>query len=216
MIPYREAWDYQEELHRDLLDKKRSGQLSFPGHLIFCEHPPVFTLGKSGLRKNLLIDDNLLEQKGIEFFNTNRGGDMTFHGPGQIVGYPILDLEQLGLGIKSYIELLELSVIKLLDHYGIRADRFKEATGVWLDVDKPGLARKICAVGVKASRYITMHGFAFNINTDLSYYNYINPCGITDKGVTSMEKELGRKLDMKEIKVVLRKVLEGTLRVSEK
>jgi len=211
MIAYREAWDYQEKLFGELMEKKLAGEKQFPGYLLFCEHPPVFTLGKSGSRVNLLIDEEMLSQKGIEFYHINRGGDITFHGPGQIVGYPILDLEQLRLGIRAYIESLEEAVILTLKEYDIVAGRLPGATGVWLDADSPARARKICAIGVKASRYITMHGFAFNVNTDLSYYRYINPCGFVDKGVTSMELELGRKLDMEEVKRILKEKLYFTL-----
>jgi lipoyl(octanoyl) transferase len=214
LVPYRTAWDYQEKLYAELMAKKLAGEKSFPGHLLFCEHPPVFTLGKSGSRENLLIDEQMLAQRGIDFYHINRGGDITFHGPGQIVGYPILDLEQLKLGIKGYIEKLEESVILLLKEYGIEAGRLDGATGVWLDAEKPSLARKICAIGVKAGRYITMHGFAFNVNTDLTYYQYINPCGFVDKGVTSMEKELGGKQDIEKVKVLLKQCLVSTLGVT--
>ncbi len=211
LVPYRQAWDYQEKLYSELMSRKLAGEKSFPGHLLFCEHPPVFTLGKSGSKENLLINEQMLAQKGIEFFHINRGGDITFHGPGQIVGYPILDLEQLNLGIRDYIRKLEESVILVLKEYGIPAGRLSGATGVWLDPEKPSLARKICAVGVKAGRHITMHGFAFNINTDLSYYQYINPCGFIDKGVTSMEKELGRRVDIEEVKGLLKIQLLNSL-----
>ncbi len=214
LIPYRPAWDYQEKLYHELMKKKLSGEKQFPGYLLFCEHPPVFTLGKSGSRENLLINEPMLAQRGIEFYHINRGGDITFHGPGQIVGYPILDLEQLNLGIRGYIEKLEGAVIRLLEDYGIEAGRLEGATGVWLDPEKPRLARKICAIGVKAGRHITMHGFAFNVNTDLSYYQYINPCGFVDKGVTSMEKELGEKQDMERVKAMLKNDLVSALEVA--
>jgi lipoyl(octanoyl) transferase len=214
LIPYRTAWDDQEKLYAGLMGKKLSGEKSFPGYLLFCEHTPVFTLGKSGSRENLLINEQLLAQKGIEFYQINRGGDITFHGPGQIVGYPILDLEQLNLGIRTYIEKLEEAVISVLREYGITAGRLSGATGVWIDPDLPTAARKICAIGVKAGRHITMHGFAFNVNTDLSYYQYINPCGFVDKGITSMEKELGMAQDMEEVKGMLKNCLADTLRVS--
>ena len=211
LIGYRAAWDYQEKLFQELMQKKLSGERSFPGYLLFCEHPPVFTLGKSGSPDNLLIDEQMLARVGIEFYRINRGGDITYHGPGQMVGYPILDLEQFGLGIKSYIDVLEDSVMKLLAGYGISSGRMAGATGVWLDAGDPKKARKICAIGVRASRHITMHGFAFNVNTDLTKYQYINPCGFTDKGVTSMEKELGRKQDMEEVKMLLREILTDGL-----
>jgi lipoyl(octanoyl) transferase len=213
IIPYRQAWDYQEKLYGEMMTKKLAGEKSFPGHLLFCEHPPVFTLGKSGSKENLLMTEEMLAQRGIEFYQINRGGDITFHGPGQIVGYPILDLEQLNLGIKGYIEKLEESVILVLKEFGITAGRLPGATGVWLDAEKPAAARKICAIGVKAGRHITMHGFAFNVNTDLSYYQYINPCGFVDKGVTSMEKELGAKQDLEAVKDLLKRCLADTLQV---
>lgn len=211
MIAYREAWDYQEKLFAELMQQKLSGVKSFPGYLLFCEHPPVFTLGKSGSQENLLIDENMLAQRGIEFYRINRGGDITFHGPGQIVGYPILDLEQLKLGVKSYVEMLEEAVIRLLKEYGIASGRLEGATGVWIDPASPSSARKICAIGIKASRHITMHGFAFNVNTDLSYYQYIHPCGFVDKGVTSMAKELGDTQDVQKVKGLLRTCLMETL-----
>jgi lipoyl(octanoyl) transferase len=213
MIAYREAWDYQEKLYAELMNKKLAGEKNFPGYLLFCEHKPVFTIGKSGSEKNLLINEQLLAREGIEFYHINRGGDITYHGPGQIVGYPILDLEQFGLGIKSYIDKLEESVIQTLKVFGLTAGRLAGATGVWLDPASPSKARKICAIGVKASRHITMHGFAFNVNTDLSFYRYINPCGFTDKGVTSLEKELGARQDIEAVKGVLKEVLFHTLGV---
>jgi lipoyl(octanoyl) transferase len=214
LIPYRQAWDYQEKLFAGMMSRKLAGEKSFPGHLLFCEHPPVFTLGKSGSKENLLINEQMLAQRGIEFYNINRGGDITFHGPGQIVGYPILDLEQFNLGIKAYIWKLEEAVILALKEYGISAGRLSGATGVWLEPDSPSLARKICAIGVKAGRHVTMHGFAFNVNTDLSYYQYINPCGFVDKGVTSMQKELGAVQDLDVIKSLLKKCLADILEIA--
>jgi len=208
LIRYREAWDYQEKLFRELMALKLSGASEGKrNYILFCEHPHVFTLGKSGKDQNLLINEAYLAKKGIEFFRINRGGDITYHGPGQIVGYPILDLEVFNLGIKEYIHLLEESVILLLEDYGIHAGRLPGATGVWLDAEAAGRARKICAIGVRASRHITMHGFAFNVGTDLGYYQYINPCGFTDKGVTSMEMEMGTKMDFVEVKSRLREIL---------
>ncbi len=212
LIEYKEAWDYQEKLFGEAQEEKKAGRKP-ENHLLFCEHHPVFTLGKSGAGQNLLINEEMLRQKGIGFYRNNRGGDITFHGPGQIVGYPILDLEQYGMRVKKYIYSLEEAVIETLQRYGIKAGRLEGATGVWLDQDTPG-ARKICAIGVKASRFITMHGFAFNVNTDLSYYQYINPCGFTDKGVTSMEAELGGKQDFEEVKSVLRKILTKIFKAS--
>lgn len=197
IIDYKEAWDYQEKLFTQKLQEKKD-HLTPENHLLLCEHPAVFTLGKSGQDSNLLITQNLLDQKGIQYYKINRGGDITFHGPGQIVGYPILDLEQFKLGVKEYIYLMEEVIIKTLSDYNINSDRLDGAIGVWLDTDKPS-ARKICAIGVKASRHITMHGFAFNVNTDLNFYSLINPCGFTDKGVTSLAKELGHELDLSEV-----------------
>ncbi len=199
IIEYKEAWDYQEKLFAEKLKKKLNGE-PVENHLLFCEHPHVYTLGKSGSENNLLVNNKMLQSLNVSFFKTNRGGDITYHGPGQIVGYPILDLENFGLGVKSYIELLEHSIINVLKEFGIAGERLKGATGVWLDTNKPGKARKICAIGVKASRHITMHGFAFNVNTDLKFFDMINPCGFTDKKVTSLEREVGIKLDFEVVK----------------
>ena len=212
LMDYQEAWDYQEILFHDIKNAKIRN-LELPqcevlpklNFLLFCEHPHVYTIGKSGKDSNLLIDEAQLKAKGAAVYKTNRGGDITYHGPGQIVGYPILDLEDFGLGIRSYIEKLEQSIINLLADYGIKGERLEGATGVWLDVGNPAKERKICAMGVRASRHVTMHGFALNVNTNLDYFHYINPCGFTDKGVTSMQKELGRKMDMEEVKEKLRK-----------
>lgn len=168
--------------------------------LFFCEHHPVLTLGKSGKETNLLVPEGLLRERGVSFFHTNRGGDITYHGPGQITGYPVFDLEQWSMGLREYIGLLEEIVIRFLDGYGLKGERLQGATGVWLDAGIPGRARKICAIGVKSSRYVTMHGFALNILTDLSYFSLINPCGFTDKGVTSLAKELGETVHFEEAK----------------
>jgi lipoyl(octanoyl) transferase len=211
IIRFKEAWDYQKNLFHQVLDLKTQN-LELPiceqtenyHYLLFCEHPHVYTLGKSGSEANLLINKQMLSEKGAEFFHIDRGGDITYHGPGQIVGYPILNLEALSLGVKKYIELMEEAIIRTLKEYGIQSGRLKNATGVWLDPDHPGRARKICAIGVKVSRYITMHGFAFNVNTDLNYYQYINPCGFIDKGVTSMQKELGEEVNLYEVKSQLK------------
>jgi len=203
MIEYQHAWDFQERLFKQLMDAKLAGEAS-PNYLIFCEHPHVYTLGKSGSENNLLINNRQLRQKNVSFIKTNRGGDITYHGPGQIVGYPILNLENFGLGIRDYVGLLEESIIKVLVDFGLKGERLPGATGVWLDPEIRGKARKICAIGVKASRYITMHGFAFNVNTDLNFFNYINPCGFTDKKVTSLQHELGQTMnfDMVQDKVL--------------
>ncbi|MCP4551018.1 MAG: lipoyl(octanoyl) transferase LipB [Bacteroidetes bacterium] len=201
-VSYKVAWIYQEEIFGELLNAKKN-EIDSVNYLLFCEHPPVFTLGKSGSEANLLINQQVLAQKGIDYFKTNRGGDITYHGPGQIVGYPILDLEQFGMGVKQYIFALEEVIIQTLAEYKITSERLDGSTGVWLNTlgIRP---RKICAIGVKASRYVTMHGFAFNINTNLNHYQFINPCGITDKAVTSLEKELGRKIDLAEVQSKLK------------
>lgn len=177
-------------------------------HLLFVEHPPVYTLGKSGHIENVLINEEEQQQRGIEFFKTNRGGDITFHGPQQIVGYPILDLERFYTDIGKYLRCLEEVIILTMADYGLKGERSAGETGVWLDANSKGKERKICAMGVRCSRWITMHGFAFNINTDLSYFDYIIPCGIKDKQVTSLEKELGRKINFEEAKEKVKKNFE--------
>jgi lipoyl(octanoyl) transferase len=176
---------------------------NFGGYLLFVEHPHVYTLGKSGEVNNLLISEPFMKQIGATFYRINRGGDITYHGPGQIVGYPIIDLEKFGIGIKEYIEELETSIILSVQEYGLNSGRLDGATGVWLDSATPR-ARKICAIGVRASRFVTMHGFAFNVNTDLRYFSYINPCGFQDKGVTSVETELNTKQDFGKAKQIVR------------
>jgi lipoyl(octanoyl) transferase len=207
LIEYSKAWKYQKELLAEGLDIKRTNhelqlrdKSSMNNHLLFCEHPHVYTLGKSGKDQNLLVNETFLKQKGAAFFRTDRGGDITYHGPGQIVGYPIFDLDEFGIGVKQYIHNIEEVIIQTLHRYGIQGERLPGSTGVWLDVNKPTLTRKICAIGVKISRSITMHGFAFNINTSLDSYNYINPCGFTDKGVTSLQKETGKVVDITDVK----------------
>ena len=211
LIDYKEAWDFQEILFQELIARKIKNR-SLPvseqelqdHYLIFCEHPHVFTLGRSGEEKNLLV--NSVQLKGIQasFYKNNRGGDITYHGPGQIVGYPILDMDLFFTDIHKYLRLLEEAVILTLAEYGIKGDRYPGFTGVWLDPEDPIKARKICALGVRCSRWVTMHGFAFNVNTELDYFKYIIPCGITEKSVTSMEWELGSKQDMAEVKLLLR------------
>jgi len=186
-IPYSEAWQKQTALFQARIEAKQQGENRLPDLLISCEHNPVYTLGKNGVSNNLLLGNNELEQKGVEFFKIDRGGDITYHGPGQIVVYPILDLEHFGLGLKAYINCLEEAVISFLKNRDIQAGRLDGATGVWLQNPE----RKICAIGVRCSRYITMHGLALNINTDLNYFRFINPCGFVDKGVTSLQVELG-------------------------
>jgi len=210
-IDYKDAWDYQEKLFEKIVAiKMKNRELPLanqhpPKHyLLFCEHPHVYTLGKSGSEDNLLVNNDQLTEKKAAYFKINRGGDITYHGPGQIVGYPILDLDHFFTDIHKYLRFLEEIIIKTLADYGITAGRLKGATGVWLNEDDPAKARKICAMGVRCSRWVTMHGFAFNVNSDLEYFNNIVPCGITDKAVTSMEKELGAKQDIEEVKLKLR------------
>lgn len=198
-IDYQSAWLYQERLFKALLIAKAEKAVNLPNYLLFCEHTPVFTLGKSGKMANLLLDETQLKALGIDFFPINRGGDITFHGQGQITGYPILDLDNFGIGLRQYIERLEEAIILLLKDYNIIAHRIADASGVWIDGN-----RKICAVGVRSSRMITMHGFAFNVSTDLKYFDYINPCGFTDKGVTSLEHELDERLDLPLVKQQLK------------
>ncbi|NSW94300.1 MAG: lipoyl(octanoyl) transferase LipB [Bacteroidales bacterium] len=211
---YKETWDLQEEIFTGLIEAKLSAQRgerppeNTPGTMIFVEHPHVYTLGKNGSENNLLINSLQMRAKGASFYRIDRGGDITYHGPGQIVGYPIFDLEQLKIGLKEYIFRLEQAIINTLDEFSIKASRLDKGTGVWLEPEIPGRARKICAIGVRASRFVTMHGFALNVNTDLSYFNFINPCGFVDKGVTSMEKEKGIKADMDFVKEVLKKNLQ--------
>lgn len=208
VMDYQAAWDYQERLLKENVRRKSLVYSQGPAeelpstehHLLFVEHPPVYTLGKSGDINNVLISEEMRTMKGIEFFRTNRGGDITFHGPGQIVGYPILDLEKYYTDIGKYLRHIEEVIILTLAEYGIEAGRSAGETGVWLDADRKGKERKICAIGVRSSRWVTMHGFALNVNTDLTYFNYIVPCGIADKQVTSIERELGRKIDFEEAK----------------
>jgi lipoyl(octanoyl) transferase len=209
-IDYKEAWDFQESIFDKVLEIKRNNDdekkapKDWENYVFFCEHPHVYTLGKNGDEQNMLLDYIQLQAKNASFYHINRGGDITYHGPGQIVGYPIINLKNFDLGVKSYIHNLEESIIKTLAEYGITGTRLDGATGVWLDTDKPGKSRKICAIGVRAGHYITMHGFAFNVNTDLKYFEHINPCGFVDKGVTSLEKELGGKQDIEEVKAKLK------------
>ena len=205
---YKETWDYQEELFNGVVAEKNAG-LKAVNNLIFVEHPHVYTLGKSGSEDNMLLNYIQLQAKNAQFYKINRGGDITYHGPGQLVGYPIFDLHQFKIGLKEYIHLLEDSIIQSIAEYGIISERLDGATGVWIDTKVPGKTRKICAIGVRSSHWVTMHGFALNVNTDLSYFGHINPCGFTDKAVTSMEKELGRKIDFEELSnIVLRKMKE--------
>ncbi len=201
---FKETWDLQTQLLDSIISlkrAKRNGETveETPNYFLFVEHPHVYTLGKSGDLKNLLISEEQLQQKGATFYKINRGGDITYHGPGQIVGYPILDLENFFTDIHKYLRLLEETIILTLAEYGITSGRSKGETGVWLDVGTP-FARKICAMGIRASRWVTMHGFALNVNADLGYFDNIIPCGIRGKQVTSMQAELGREIDEQEIK----------------
>lgn len=211
LIGYQEAWDYQLNLFNSLLKIKASNRdLAAPDHLptdnylIFCEHPHVFTLGKSGDENNLLIKKENLNSVQASYFETNRGGDITYHGPGQIVGYPVIDMENFFTDIHKYMRYLEEAVIQTLREFGVEGGRINGLTGVWIGFENEKTARKICALGVKTSRWVTMHGFAFNVNTDLRYFDYIVPCGIDDKAVTSLEKELGAKQDITKVEQILK------------
>ncbi len=206
LIDYKEAWDYQEKLFNEVVERKLANralsadsQIPAKHYLLFCEHLHVYTLGRSGNEENLLATPADLLKKQATFYKNNRGGDITYHGPGQIVGYPIFDLDHFFTDIHKYLRYLEEAVILTLKEYRIEGGRITQWTGVWLDADNPMKARKICALGVRCSRWVTMHGFAFNVNTDLSYFGNIVPCGIQDKAVTSLQKELGRKVDMDEV-----------------
>ena len=214
LIDYQRAWTYQETLfnatvQQKIANRQRTDSAFTPtaNHLLFCQHPPVYTLGKSGLPEHLLLSPEALAQKGIQFYKINRGGDITFHGLGQLVGYPILDLDNFFTDIHRYLRLLEEAVIRTLVDYDLFAGRISGLTGVWLDHERQVNPRKICAIGVKASRWVTMHGFALNVNTDLSYFDYIVPCGISDKAVTSLQQELGQEQDMTLVEARLREHL---------
>jgi lipoyl(octanoyl) transferase len=206
LVEYHEAWEKQETIFSTIISTKMQG-LPTDNYLIFCEHPHVYTLGKSGDEHNMKLDYIQLQAKHATFVHTNRGGDITYHGPGQVVGYPLFDLANFGLGLKQYIHRVEEAIIKTLSLYNIPSTRLEGATGVWLDVGLPS-CRKICAIGVRSSRFVTMHGFALNVNTQLEYFNYINPCGFIDKGVTSMGKELGVTVDMTLLKTMLKQFIE--------
>lgn len=233
-LDYKTAWDYQESLLQENVRRKTEArsQMSDVGvpssdfglptsintqhYLLFVEHPPVYTLGKSGNIDNVLLSEENLRARGIDFFRTNRGGDITFHGPQQIVGYPILDLEKFYTDIGKYLRNMEEVIILTLKEYGVEAGRSPGETGVWIDADIKGKERKICAIGVRSSRWITMHGFALNVNTDLDYFNFIIPCGIQGKQVTSLQRELGRDVDFEEVKEKVKqnfeKVFDAELR----
>jgi lipoyl(octanoyl) transferase len=212
LIEYKQAWDLQEKLHAEVVNRKlakRYGHTEEAKHyLLFCEHPHVYTLGRSGDEKNLLVDAKGLQKNEATFYKNNRGGDITYHGPGQIVGYPILDLDEFFTDIHKYLRYLEEAIIQTLAEYGVEAGRINGLTGVWIQGDNSIKARKICAFGVRCSRWVTMHGFAFNVNTDLKYFGNIIPCGIQDKAVTSLEKELGRKVDIDDVKEKVKRHFE--------
>ena len=224
IIDYKSAWEYQESLLRENVDIKsaaRTSQEQVPAdqlptkhYFLLCEHTPVYTLGKSGSMDNVLMSEAELSQKGIEFFHTNRGGDITFHGLQQIVGYPILDLEKFYTDIGKYLRNMEEVIIQTIAEFGIKGERSKGETGVWIDPEIPGRERKIAAIGVRCSRWVTMHGFALNVNTDLGYFNNIIPCGIQGKQVTSIEKEMGNKVDYESVKEGLKRSFENIFNVS--
>lgn len=196
-IPYSKAWQQQTELFNELVTAKQQGT-TYENRIIFCEHPHVYTLGRSGKENNMLLTEEQLQKIGATLYHIDRGGDITYHGPGQLVCYPIINLEDYHLGLKEYVHLLEEVVIDVCASYGITAGRLNGATGVWIDGETPR-ARKICAIGVRSSHFVTMHGFAFNVNTDLRYFGYIHPCGFIDKGVTSLQKELGKEVNLNEV-----------------
>lgn len=212
-IDFKRAWDLQDSLLKEVVavkvanrDRNADAQKATPNHLLFCEHPPVYTIGKTGSVDHLLIDENAMKEKGIQFYNINRGGDITFHGPGQIVGYPILDLDNFFTDIHKYLRFLEEAIILTMAEFDLSAGRLEGATGVWLDPEDPSKARKICAMGIRSSRWVTMHGWAFNVNVDLNYFKNIVPCGIQDKAVTSLNKELGLEaVDIVKVKSILKK-----------
>lgn len=218
LMDYQAAWDYQEKLLQENVRRKSKNfvnsdqdthsPIPTSHYLLFTEHPPVYTLGKSGNMENVLLTGDELRKKEIGFFHTNRGGDITFHGPGQVVGYPILDLEKFETDIGKYLRRIEEVIILTMAEYGIEGSRSAGETGVWIDPGMPGRERKICAIGVRCSRWITMHGFAFNVNTDLSYFNYIIPCGISNKQVTSLQKELGSAVDIEAVKLGIKRNFE--------
>lgn len=210
LIDYKDCWDYQEKLFKETVDLKIQNRNNLSpsltkSYLLFCEHPHVYTLGKSGSENHLLLNESSLKKKQAVYYKINRGGDITYHGPGQLVGYPILDLDNFFTDIHRYLRFLEEAVILTLKEYNIESGRIEGLTGVWIEAENPLKARKICAMGVRSSRWVTMHGFAFNVNPDLSYFNNIIPCGITDKAVTSLKQELGRKVNMQEVKEKVKK-----------
>ena len=213
---YQSVWDKQQELFDGIVSIKNENRTNntkkeTPNYLIYVEHPHVYTLGKSGDTHNMLLSEQMLKQVNATMVKIDRGGDITYHGPGQLVGYPIIDLDNFDLDIRSYIHNLEEAIIQFIAEYGLKGERTESAIGVWLDPDTPRM-RKIAAIGVRTSRWVTMHGFAFNVNTDLKYFDYINPCGFTDKGATSLEKEIGKKFDMEEVKHKMNHHLSSVLK----
>ena len=221
IVEYQKAWDYQEKLFQEIVDIKQTNRTAdvpetTPNYLLFCEHPHVYTLGKSGKDSNLLINEEFLKAKGASLFRINRGGDITYHGPGQVVGYPILDLDNFDLSIKSYINNLEEVIIQSMKYFGIDSTRSEGATGVWIDANDETKARKICAMGVRTSHWVSMHGFALNVNTDLSYFDYIIPCGIVGKKVTSISNELGHQVPNEEVHQVLKNAFSSVFRMQFK
>jgi lipoyl(octanoyl) transferase len=205
IVDYRKCWDQQETLLEKVVqDRVLTGKPSEENYFLLVEHPPVYTLGKSGDPDNLLISSEFLEKIGASLVQINRGGDITYHGPGQMVGYPILDLENYHIGIRDFIWKMEEAIIQTIAEFGLKGNRKESATGVWLDIDNFPLARKICAIGVRVSHFVTMHGFALNVNTDLQYFKYINPCGFTSAAVTSLQQELGKTIDMDIVKSILK------------
>lgn len=220
LIDYQTAWDYQEKLHAEIVNVKLGNkqlspdnQINTLNYLLFCEHPHVYTLGKSGKPEHLLLDEKGLEKYDAKYYKINRGGDITYHGKGQLVGYPIFDLENFFTDIHRYMRFLEEAVIRTCADLGVAAGRIDGLTGVWIDYIDQKNPRKICAMGVKASRWVTMHGFALNVNTDLSYFNHIVPCGIDDKAVTSLQKELGETLDFQEVSDIMLKHLKDIFEI---
>lgn len=208
LTQYKKAWEYQDKLFQSVINAKRHNNDEKKQYILFCEHNNVYTLGKSGNSQNLLIEEHVCKSKNIDYYPIDRGGDITYHGPGQLVVYPIIDLDEFGIGIKKYISMLEDVVISVLKTYGIDGQKDDNAMGVWIDLDTPAKARKICAIGVRASRFVTMHGLALNVNTDLSYFRYINPCGFTDKPTTSMQQELGKEINFEEVSNKMKSTLE--------
>jgi lipoyl(octanoyl) transferase len=209
-LDYRQCWDEQESLLTSIVEKrKRNGRPAEENYFLLVEHPPVYTLGKSGDQQNMLISPEFLENIGATFYRIDRGGDITFHGPGQIVGYPILDLEYYNLGIREFIRKMEEAIIQTISVFGLKGERKEGATGVWLDASDPVRSRKICAIGVRVSHFVTMHGFALNVNTELQYFSYINPCGFASSAVTSLQQELGKEVEIVRVKMTLKEKFNG-------